>query len=746
MIPKQHRIAAAVHFAVLTLPAAALAQTAPATPAEAVSGQPADKPADKLADKAPKKDAAISTVEVKGAASTYDPRRDDTASKTVMNADEIRKFGDTNVYDVLKRAPGVTVAGKTLRMSGLGAGYTQILVNGDRPPPGFNMDTLAPDQIERIEIIRAASAEYSMQAIAGTINIVLKKLTAKPQRDLRLAYANAPTNHNYSVSGTWGDKAGKLSYFVSGFLYGGNNSNVSTGGASLTLPSGEVTQLRTTRSDGSGSYRGIMLFPRLSWKFDNGDELNASSVLQSSRNGWDGTTHNENLVGSFAKPDYVDTIYRSPNSTTMAAGEIGWIAKLAGGKLDLKLSGDRSRNNDEQFNEMFTAGRSQRLLRDWDSVNRSHRATLRGKYTRSLFDGHNLSTGLEGSVQESEQTRDRHDQLNQDAPTRLIETFEPKISRLAGYLQDEWSVDKQFSVYLGARWEGVQTDSEADSGPAAHFSTSSRNHVLSPVAQTLYKFPDGSGRQLRMAYTRTYKAPTVDQLTARRYEAAVNTRFAADSSGNPNLRPELANGIDVTYEHFLKSGAMVSASVSRRDISDYIRTRLDLDADGRWVYRPVNDGDALVRSLQLEAKAPGKALSPALSAFDLRASFSRNWSRVSSVPGPGNRLDAQTPMSATAGIDYRVGDVTMGGSLSWQKGGWVRVSDAQSQFQPTRRDLDAYLLYKFNPRYQLRVSGNNLLGQDMSSDRIYQDAAGTSRETSFNPQYRRVAANIEMKF
>ncbi|MFC5548375.1 TonB-dependent receptor plug domain-containing protein [Massilia aerilata] len=736
MILKQHRIAAAVQLALLTLPAAALAQTAPAAPAapaEAVSAKPA------------KKDA-IATVEVKGAAGSYDPRRDDTASKTVMNADEIRKFGDTNVYDVLKRAPGVIVAGKTLRMNGLGNGYTQILVNGDRPPPGFNMDTLTPDQIERIEIIRAASAEYSMQAIAGTINIVLKKVIAKPQRDLRLAYANAPTNHNYSVSGTWGDKAGKLSYFVSAFLYGGDNSNVSTGGASLTLPSGEVTQLRTTRSEGSGSYRGAMLFPRLSWKFDNGDELSASSMLQSSRNGWDGTTHNANLVGSFASPDYVDYTYRSPNSMTMAAGEIGWIAKLAGGKLDLKLSGDRNRNGDEQFNEMFTAGRGQRLLRDWDSVNRGHRATLRGKYTRSLFDGHNLSTGLEGSVQESEQTRDRHDQLNQDAPTRLIETFAPKISRLAGYLQDEWSVDKQFSVYLGARWEGVQTDSEADSGPVGHFSTSSRNHVLSPVAQTLYKFPDGSGRQLRLAYTRTYKAPTVDQLTARRYETAVNTRFAADSGGNPNLRPELANGIDVTFEQFLKSGAMVSASVSRRAISDYIRTTLDVDENGRWVYRPLNDGDALVRTLQLEAKAPGKALSPALGAFDLRASFSRNWSRVSSVPGPGNRLDGQTPMSATAGIDYRKGDLTLGGSMNWQHGGWVKVSEAESQFQQSRRDLDVYLLYKFNPRYQLRVSAYNLLGQDMNSDRIYRDAAGTSRETSFNPQYRRVAANIEMKF
>jgi len=38
------------------------------------------------------------------------------------------------------------------------------------------------------------------------------------------------------------------------------------------------------------------------------------------------------------------------------------------------------------------------------------------------------------------------------------------------------------------------------------------------VAQTLYKFPDKSGRQLRMALTRTYKAPNTNQLSARRYE------------------------------------------------------------------------------------------------------------------------------------------------------------------------------------------------------------------------------------
>ncbi|MFA9347892.1 TonB-dependent receptor plug domain-containing protein, partial [Escherichia coli] len=87
----------------------------------------------------------------------------------------------TNVLDVLKRVPGITVntgangRGGEIRMRGLGAGYTQILVNGERAPAGFSIDSLAPDSIERIEVLRAASAEFSTQSVAGTINIILKR-------------------------------------------------------------------------------------------------------------------------------------------------------------------------------------------------------------------------------------------------------------------------------------------------------------------------------------------------------------------------------------------------------------------------------------------------------------------------------------------------------------------------------------------------------------------------------------------
>ena len=57
----------------------------------------------------------------------YDERRQDTASKIVVTQEDIIRYGDPNIGDVLKRLPGVTVGGVqgrggSIRMRGLGAG------------------------------------------------------------------------------------------------------------------------------------------------------------------------------------------------------------------------------------------------------------------------------------------------------------------------------------------------------------------------------------------------------------------------------------------------------------------------------------------------------------------------------------------------------------------------------------------------------------------------------------------------
>lgn len=425
----------------------------------------------------------------------------------------------------------------------------------------------------------------------------------------------------------------------------------------------------------------------------------------------------------------------------MAKLDANWIAKLGGGKLDMTLSAERGHYSNDTLNDYLTAGQASRMVRDWRSDSHDRRYALRARFTRSLFDGHAFAAGVDASTANGARRSDRDDRLDLTPPVVTREDFATRVMRLAGWAQDEWSIDKHLSVYLGVRWEGVRTDSEGSNLPA----TRSRNHVPSPVAQMLYKFPDASGRQLRLAYTRTYRAPDVSQLTARRIESSLNTRFAPDSGGNPDLRPELASGIDVKYERYYPDGAMYSASASRRAITDTIRTLLVLDDTGRWIYRPVNDGSALVRSLQLEFKLPGSRLGETMRGLQLRGSYSRNWSRVGSRSGPAIRVDGQTPASATLGADYAKGAATFGASLTWFQGGWIRVSETEYNDLPTRSNLDAYLLWKLNPRYQVRFSASNLLGTGYASGQYYRDASGTSYSQSLQDGSRRVGVNLEVK-
>jgi outer membrane receptor protein involved in Fe transport len=728
------RVAMAV--ALLSAGGAALAQqadskaggaegAAPATPAPATAGG-----------------KTIQRVEVKGDTQAYDPRRDDTASKTVLSHEEIIKYGDTNVFDVLKRAPGVTVIGNAIRMRGLGNGYTQILVNGERPPPGFSMDTVTPEQIEKIEVIRAATAEHSMQAIAGTINIVLKKVVAKPQRDVRINGGRSDEGSNVFMMGTLADRLDNLSYYLNGMLGYNEGGSPGTSTDRFLTPQGEVEQWRDTVSASRNHSKMLGLQPRLNWKLPDDEQLNVSGYVQASRSAYGWQALSTNRKGSFGTPDYVIRSTDSHTSGLFAGGDANWVVKLGGGKLDAKLSASRGRHDSDSKRPSATADNATRLLRDAHNESRYINYSTTGKYTRTLFDGHAMAAGWEASSNLTEESSVRVEGLVGSPAVTIPEFFRPKVVKRAAYVQDEWNVTKDWSVYMGARWEAIRTESSG-TGLA---DTQSNAHVLSPVAQTLYKFPDKSGRQLRMALTRTFKAPQTYQLTARSYEADLNTRFTPDSSGNPNLKPELANGIDLTYEHFWAPGAVFSVGASQRSIRDYIRTRLIQDRPGHWLSLPMNEGKAMVRTLDVEVKFPLKAFDKDAPPFDFRLGANRNWSTVDSVPGPDNRLDQQIPLTVTLGADYREDKFSAGASLAYRGGGMVRQSEQQFIRQQGRRDLEAYWLVKVRTGLQVRLSVNNALGEDSRGESRYVDVSGTSETRSWNPGSARLQANVEMKF
>lgn len=115
---------------------------------------------------------------------SYRDRAEDTAPVLVYDLDYFQRFEPRTVGDMLKRVPSIAFVSDILeydgaRLRGLDPGYTQILINGKKVPGGgddrsFFVDRIPAEVVERIEIVRSASANRSGDAIAGAINIVLR--------------------------------------------------------------------------------------------------------------------------------------------------------------------------------------------------------------------------------------------------------------------------------------------------------------------------------------------------------------------------------------------------------------------------------------------------------------------------------------------------------------------------------------------------------------------------------------------
>jgi outer membrane receptor for ferrienterochelin and colicins len=238
--------------------------------------------------------------------------------------------------------------------------------------------------------------------------------------------------------------------------------------------------------------------------------------------------------------------------------------------------------------------------------------------------------------------------------------------------------------------------------------------------QALWKIPDRKGDQVRFALTRTYKEPDLWNLLPRRQAFENNSATEADFQGNPNLKPELAWGVDAGYEHYWAENAMVSIATSLRRIDDYTSNRIYFDGY-RWIFTPVNDGRAETRSVELETKFPLKSLFADAPEIDVRAGVARHWSRVESVPGPNNRLERQTPLSANLGIDYRRGALTLGSSVAHKRNGLVRVTANRGYYTAPRTDLDAYAAWRIDAKRLLRLSLANLLRENEGFEPSYAD-------------------------
>ncbi len=318
--------------------------------------------------------------------------------------------------------------------------------------------------------------------------------------------------------------------------------------------------------------------------------------------------------------------------------------------------------------------------------------------------------------------------------------------RIAGFIQDEWDITPQWGVYLGLRWEGIRTIATNQDGRDIN----NTSRVWSPVLHTVYRIPGHAKDQFRASLTNSYRAPGLNDLIAVTSFSEPNEANRPDRSGNPNLKPELAKGLDLAYEHYIGKGGILSASAFVRQIDNLMRRKLTthiVDGEERFLSTPSNVGSARTSGIELEAKfqlADVMANAPNL---DLRANYSHFWSDVEGIPGPDNRLDQQARQSANLGLDYRMKKLplTLGGSYNWTPATVVQTSIDERVTSGVKRQFDAYALWKFNPNTQVRFSASNMLHDDYHSGSAVASQGSLFLSESSARTYTNWGLRLEMK-
>ena len=688
----------------------------------------------------------LGQVEIRGNRnSDSEARQESTASKIVIGREELEKQGDATLGDVLKRLPGVTVQGApgrggAIRMRGLGGGYTQILLDGERMPPGFSVDSLTPEQVERIEILRAPTAETGARAIAGTINIVLRegrkatpddlKITRSQEHDQGSSMLNWVHNLNTSpMSGTFTLSA---------------MDNRRTDQSQTDIDS-DYRDDQVRLSESSGRRQGVHASARLQWKGEQGKSLTLTPFLIYSEY----TAHGRINARRLSTPDITDSALTDNESRYAAARLNGqWVQRLsADDRLDVRFGVGQSKY-DQQITQMAVSSTGL-LSNALDEQRFTDRGTsLNGKWTRVLDNGHQWVSGVEheGVRRVEEASAGAGDESG---------NLKARTARWAAYTQDEFKINPNWSAYAGLRYESILTE-----GQVGEEFRSNKSQVWTPLLHAMWKPNPAKRDQVRMSLTRSYKTPTLYNMVAplrysRDYQPNLfpsNVPTQPDRVGNPDLRPELATGIDLGFERYLDGGGVLSANVFRRNIQDLIRyqTRLqavDWSSQQRWVSSPQNVGDAVTQGVELEAKFRLNQAWTEAWPVDIRSNVSFFRSKVKDVPGPNNRLDQQPSMTANLGGDYRLRGMplTVGGNVNWNPDYDTRRSQEQLSYQGIKRVVDVYGQWRFSAATALRLTMSNLLPRDYETATTFNTGAQQETARTTDRNWRTIQLRLEMK-
>jgi outer membrane receptor protein involved in Fe transport len=578
----------------------------------------------------------------------YRNRSEETAPVLEYGLDYFQRFEPLSAGDALKRVPSVTFLSDVLesdgvRLRGLDPAYTQILINGQKVPGSgsdsgafgngadgaFFVDRIPAELIERVELVRSASANRSGDAMAGAVNIVLRDAYNLEGGYIRLGalgFDDGRVRETYG--GVWGGAVGGGRLLMGVNVQGRRNPK-----EKLSLRFDEPGAALNNYEVQTDTRDGTDYSANASYQIDVGqgefsiDGFYVHTDRTQDENSWEynGPTQTQaiNTLSIFNDND-VDI---TQDSWSLNGG---YKFAMAGGETNVKLG--YARFEDDSFEvedeieyfrdatpfpdgDRFTGDATQSSVQDSEiSAKLSHE--------RDLSETLKLEFGVQYETKERENLVEEATRIRFNMPagtavpasgTRPFTGFAPATggdntierTQIAPYVMLGGEAGA-FSWEAGLRYESTEIDVEDRTVPA---SLNTDYGIVLPSAHL--KWDATQNDRFSVSVAKTIRNPSFSFLSPALLEEELADN---DFLGDPTVEPETAWGLDAGYERRLGSSGIAGINFFYRDVKDLIEV-FNTGAAGSacegdpgpitcFIFAPRNTGDGKVYGVELDYSAP----------------------------------------------------------------------------------------------------------------------------------------------
>lgn len=715
----------------------------------------------------------------------YRNRTDTVAPELVYDQQFFEQFEPLSVGDQLSRVPGVAFTSDigerdAPQMRGLGEGFTQVLVNG-RPIPGAGndrtvfVDRIPAEIIDRIEIVRAPSADIDSQGIGGTINIILKDGASLPPGVIArvggvydidneelgglgaLSFSNRTADRRIAWSGTFDIQQRYNTKVLDQQLFDDtspgfnpNNNGLSMfdpDGFTATAPSTNAVEHQDqidTRESVDMSFNGdvtIDLTPNQRLRLDAFYLSTQRDETEDTQNYFRTDDSGDDPPGGDDDGDVSDEDWFL-NETGTQAQAIEQDSFGISGIYEAQVSPSWSFEGQARYarflenstEDSFTTAvfdgdppEGERELIDSDdqeySVDGSLTFNSDSFAERMNLLGFEFEIGLAGKLKTRDYSlrgfEDDNDLDFADPGEEITNplgsgNFEYTERRLDAFMQTELEISESVTFQAGVRVETTETETSLIGGGSAENDTAE----FYPSAHLQWNV--GENGQIRASVARTVRRPLLDQLVPFADEETPGDDD--ETIGNPDLGLETAWGFDIGYEHRLGERGIIGVNFFHRDVSDLIsliNTGV-VSGGGGFVYTYDNIGDGTVEGWEVDISTPLDFIGLPETGFFANYTALES-ERTDPFTGIRSGFNAQPEFVYNYGITHNIPSWNTSFGFSYREQGMSRsVFLGEIEDQWYDGNLEVFVEHRLRENLVLRVVGNNLLDADsIQSEKNY---------------------------